>query len=102
MKKVQRVHIIKEEVKEEVKEKKITTDELRRLNELESLRNSLALSLGVITYNWQKALDEHKTQIEKYISEQKQLGELILSLYDCDSKKQNYNIDLTTGLISVV
>lgn len=86
----------------EVKDKKVTADELKKLNALENQRNMLALNMGIVTYNWQKVIDEYKSQLDKVKEEQMQLGTLILSLYDCDAKKQNFNIDLKTGLITVI
>ena len=85
-----------------LQDKKVSVEELKKLNALENQRNTLAFNIGVATYNWQNSVDEFRTQLEKAITEQKQLGELILSLYGCDAKKQNFKIDLTTGLISIV
>lgn len=86
----------------EVEDKKVTVAELEKLNVLENERNIVAMNMGILTYNWQKAMDSYKIQLEKSMEEQKRLGTLILSLHGYDPEKQNFNIDLKTGLITVI
>ena len=87
------------EVKEEVKDKFITVEELAKLSSLQHKRDMEIQQLGLNTYAWQMSMNAAKSNIDKLMNDQTALGKQILYAYGCDSDKENFTIDLQTGKI---
>lgn len=95
---MKKVAVQKVSEKEEVKI--VTSEELSRLNTLQNKRNMEIAQLGMETYNWQISLQFRQKAIEKLWVDQKVLGEMLLSSHGYDVEKENFSIDLQTGVIT--